>query len=216
MSVPLVFQDVINILNVAVDRPDIAATSNGYTDFINRALREIAAGHSFDQMSETVSVTLVSGQPQVTLPSDFKDLQPGRFPVYASIGGAPQVPIPVFRKEEISRLQLGGFIPNPSLIYTSDNNGFQLGLLPPNVAAANWVCLLYYFGYPAVVTLAQAATTGSPLLTFYPGLVIEKTLSLVFQSINDPIWEQHEQQFGELMKEFIAADISITAPERSN
>lgn len=209
MPVPLVFQDVINLLNTAVNRSDIASE---YMDFINRAVREIAAGHSFDQMSEVGSVTLLINTNQVVLPPNFKDLQPGRFPAYAVIGGAPTVPVPVYRKEEISRIQTQ-FMPMPSLIFTSDGSGFQLGLLPGQNSAAAWVIQLYYFAYPDVVT---DPTVGTDLLTFYPNLVISKVLSLIFQSLNDPIWEQHEKQFAALMSEFVEADIDITKPERSN
>ena len=212
---PLVFQDVINILNTAVNRPDIAATSNGYMDFINRAVRDIAALHSFDQMSVTTTVTLASGSGTASMPANFKDLQPGRYPAYVT-AGAPynytSQPVPVYRKEEVSRIQQS-FLPNPSLIYTSDNNGFQLGFLPPVTASANWSIFLYYFAYPDVVT---DPTIGTQLLTFYPDLVISRTLQLVFESINDKISEMHAQNFKEQMAEFTEVDMAITNPQTSN
>lgn len=209
MAVPQTYQDVIDLLNTAVNRDDIAPS---YMDFINRAVRDIAVLHSFDQMSATATLSLGIGANQVTLPADFKDLQPGRFPVYASIGGAAQAEIPVFRKEEISRIQ-SYFLANPSLIYTSDNNGFQLGFLPGVTATQIWNILLYYFAYPPVIT---DPTEGTPLLTFYPNLVIARVLSLIFQSINDPVWETHDKNFASQMAAFTGADIEITHPEKSN
>lgn len=206
----MVFQDVINILNRAVNRDDIAPT---YMDFINRAVREVAAGHSFDQMGETATLTLPIATNQIALPDDFKDLQSGRFPAYAIIGSSTvRVPVPIYRKEEVSRFQ-AWFMPDPYLIITSDQPGFQIGLLPGFLTTSAWNILLYYFAYPAAVT---DPTVGTPLLTFYPQLIISKTLSLIFESINDPMWEEHDHQFQVLMAEFTNADVEITKPEKSN
>jgi hypothetical protein len=214
MSQPKTFQDVINILNTAVNRADIAAKSNNYMDFINQAVRDIAYVHSWDQLSATATVTLAQGQTTVLLPNNFKDLQPGRFPAYVTI---PDLNItvqecPVFSKEEISRIQ-SSFLPNPSLIYTSDNQGFQLGLIPPAVANSAWTILLYYFAYPDVVT---DPTQTTQLLVFVPQLVISRTLSLIFQSINDPVWEEHEKTYQAMLQMYVSSDTQISQPEHSN
>lgn len=203
MAVPQTYQDVIDILGTAVNRSDLQAK---YIDFINRAVRDIAAAHSFDQLGNKATVNFGSGQNLVVLPADFKDLQPGRF-TYAAIGGGAVVPVPIYRKEEVERIQ-SVFMPAYYLIYSSDGNAFQLGLLPGALTAAAWVITLYYFAYPAPVT---DPTQTTPLLVFYPNLVLARTLSLIFQSINDPIWEEHEKSYQVQLAQFTGADIRISS-----
>ncbi len=142
----------------------------------------------------------------IALPADWKEPQNGRYWAFAAIGAAAQVQVPVFVRSELEELATA-FLPNPHLIYTQDAGGFQVGLYPPNVAAAAWVISVYYFAYPAVL-VADADMTG--LLTFYPNLILSKTLSLIFQSVNDPIWQQHEQAWQQELQRVTGVDIGAS------
>jgi len=200
MAIPQSFNDVIAILNTSVNRPDIAPS---YADFINRAVRDTAAAHSFEQMKATATVTLPAGAGTIALPLNWKEPQNGRFWSFAKIGSGTQAPCPVYSRSEIERLA-ASFLPSPYLVFTQDNSAFQLGLLPPAVASAAWAILVYYYAYPDVVT---DLTKGTPLLTFYPNAILSKTLSLIFQSISDPVWQEHEQAWQTEMQRITGVDV---------
>ncbi len=207
MAVPLTLQAVLNDLAVSVNRPDLAA---GYTDAFNRAVRDTAAAHSFDQMKKTGSLVLNSGQSSVSLTgmdANWKEPQNERFWAYVSVGGAAVVPLPIYTRGELERLQRS-FLPNPYLVYFQDGNAYKLGLLPPATAAANYAMSeIHYFAYPAAVT---DPTLGTPLLTFYPNMILSKTRALIFQSINDPIWETHDQAWKEEMLRWTGVDLGVS------
>lgn len=205
MSVPLTFNGVIAILNTAVNRPDIASQ---YPDYINRAIRDTAVAHSFNQMQALATVTIPSGQAEIDLPDDWKEPQNGRYWAFAAIGAAAKVAIPVYSRMEMERLAIAPqFLPNPYLLYTQDDDGFQVGFFPPNVAPATYIVDVYYFAYPAVVI---DLATGTPLLTFYPNVIIEKTLSLIFQDLNDPIWKDHEAAWKDELGRVTDSDIGAS------
>ena len=207
MSVPLTLQDVLNDLAVTVNRSDLAPR---YTDFVNRALRDTAAAHSFDQMKKTGTVTLTSGQSSVSLSgmdANWKEPQNERFWVYGQVGAGTVGPIPVFTRGELERLR--SFRPSPYLLYFQDGNGvFKVGLYPPATAAANYVLTeVHYFAYPANMS---APTDTTPLLTFYPNMILSKTRALLFQSINDPIWETHDNAWKEEMLRWTGVDLGVS------
>lgn len=206
MSVPLTLQDVLNDLAVSVNRPDLAG---GYIDAFNRAVRDTAAAHSFDQMKVTGATTLASGQKSVSLTAmdpNWKEPQNERFWIYGNVGSGPVGPIPVYTRGELERI--GSFRPNPYLIYFQDGNAYKVGLFPPAVAAANYTLTeVHYFAYPALVT---NPATGTPLLTFYPNMILAKTRALIFQSINDPIWETHDQAWKEEVLRWTGVDLGVS------
>lgn len=207
MSVPLTLQAVLDGLAVTVNRPDLAPR---YPDFFNRAVRDCAAAHSFDQMKKTLAGSLTSGQSNFSLSAlnaNFKEPQNERFWVYGKTSPSGAVgPIPVFTRGEIERLR--SFRPNPYLVYYQEDAAYKLGLMPPELAAATWTLTeIHVFVYPAALTVG---TDTTPLLTFYPNLILAKTRALIFQSINDPVWETHDQAWKEEMLRWTGVDLGVS------
>lgn len=203
MPNPYTFQDVINRLTTTVQRDDLVPQ---YLDFVNRAIRDMALHHSFNQMKETGSGTVAMGSTRVQLPTDFKELQDGRMPIFDSVASGY---VPVFVRSEIEKL-LGsanalGLLPPISYIYTQDFSGgvasFNLDL-PQNATAAHNVTM-QYFGYPAYQT---DPTQTTPLLTYYFEVVVLKAFSIAFESISDPIYKVHEAQYITALTEAIQGD----------
>jgi len=194
----MTFDEAIASLTVTVDRDDLVST---YPGFLNRAVRETALRWNFPQMKTTGTVTIASGAMTVALPSDFKAWQSLRFPASVVIGSAPPVQVPVYTREEIERLS-PAFRPTLYLIFSQDNGGYQI-TLPANATASN-VFTVYYFAYPATVT---DTTLTTPLLRDYENLVISKARSLIFESINDPVYVAHESQFVKDLTDLTGASI---------
>lgn len=209
MSLPLTLQDVLDDLAITVNRPDLSA---GFPDAFNRAVRDCAAAHSFDQLKVTGSVTLPSGQNSVSLSGmdpNFKEPQNERFWVYGKIGASGAVQkIPVYSRGDLERLN-SSFLPNPYLIYSQIANSVnQIGLFPGIVAADDYILTeVHYFAYPAPVT---NPSEGTPLLTFYPNMVLARTRALIFQGINDPIWQEHDQVWKEEILRWTGVDMGVS------
>jgi hypothetical protein len=182
----MTFAEAITSLTVTVDRDDLASK---YINFLNAAVRETALRWNFPQMKTTGTVTIATSAKTVALPSDFKAWQNLRFPASVVIGSASSVQVPVYTREEIERLS-PAFRPTLYLVFSQDNGAYQI-TLPANATASN-VFTIYYFAYPATVT---DTTTTTPLLRDYENLVMSKARSLVFESINDPVYVAHESQF---------------------
>ncbi len=206
MSVPLTLQDVLDDLAVSVNRPDLADT---FIDAFNRAVRDSAAAHSFDQMKKTGATTLAAAAASASLTAmdaNWKEPQNERFWIYGKVGTGAVGPIPVFTRGELERL--GSFRPDPYLIYFQDANAYKIGLFPPSVASALYTLTeVHYFAYPDAVTDPSGTT---PLLTFYPNLILSKTRALVFQGINDPMWEEHDQAWKEEMLRWTGVDLGVS------
>ncbi len=209
MAVPLTLQAVIADLRITVGRLDLEAAGQ-YTDAFNRAVRDCAAAHSFDQMKKTAAGTFTSGQSSLSLTAIdalWKEPQNERFWIYGKTNPTgPVGPIPIFTRGEIERLR--SFRPSPYLIYFQDGNVYRVGLLPPETAPATWTLTeIHYFAYPAAVT---DPTLGTPLLTYYPNMVLARTRALLFQGINDPVWETHDQSWKEEMLRWTGVDLGVS------
>lgn len=182
----MTFDEAIDSLTVTVDRDDLIST---YPAFLNRAVREVAMRWNFPQMKTTGAVTIATNASSAALPDDFKAWQNLRFPASVVIGSAAPVQVPVYTREEIERLA-PVFRPALHLIFSQDDGGYQITL--PAKATANNVFTIYYFAYPATV---EDTTETTPLLRDYENLVMSKARSLIFESINDPVFQAHEAQF---------------------
>jgi hypothetical protein len=182
----MTFTEAIADLKITVDRPDIEA---GFLDFLNRGVHETAARHDWDQLKVTSEITIATGQRSAALPSTFKSWQNGRFCADNKIGSAAAVPVPVYTRSDLESLSTL-FRPTMYIVYTQDNGGFQISI--PNLAAAANVITAHYFAFPAAAT---DPNTTTPLLRDFPNMVLSKTRSLIFQSINDPVYTVHEEQF---------------------
>lgn len=178
----MTFQAAIDSLKVTVDRPDLEST---FQDQLNRAVRETADRHDFEQLKKTGSTVIVIGQTSGTLPADFKAWQNGRF--CATESGTP---VPVYTRTELERL-IAVFRPTTYLTFTGDNDAKQISL-PAVVSGSNRTFSLYYFGYPAAVT---NLTLTTPLLRDYPQMILARARANIFKDINDPIYTVHEGQF---------------------
>lgn len=175
-----------------VQRDDLLSR---YLEFVNRAIHEIAIKHSFNEMKAQGSGTVTIGQTRATLPADFKELQDGRYPVFDSVANAL---VPVYMRPEVEKL-IGtgaglGLVPPNSFIYTQDFTGgaasFRLDL--PQVATATHTLTINYFAYPVDAT---DPTTTTPLIQYYFNMVLLKSVSIAFLSLNDPVYKLHEMQF---------------------
>lgn len=203
MPNPYTAQDVINRLTETVQRDDLVAD---YLDIVNRAIRDMALHHSFNQMKVTGVGTVGIGTTRVQLPADFKELQDGRLPLVDSVAGGF---VPVFIREEIEKL-LGnqnaqGLVPALSYIYTQDFSGgtpsYNLDL--PQNAVVSHMVTMNYFGYPAYIS---DPTLTTPLLQYFFEVVVLKAFSIAFELISDPIYKVHEAQYITALREAIAGD----------
>lgn len=200
----LTYNTVIDRLTAAVLRDDLLPN---YLDFVNRAIHDIALMHSFEQMKAIGSGTVTIGQTRVQLPTDFKELQDGRYPIFDSVANSL---VPVFTRPEIEKI-LGagnalGLVPKNSYIYTQDFTGgvssFNLDL--PAADTVLHTVQMNYFAFPANQSDPSQTT---PLITYYFGLVFLKSLSITFEEINDPVYKMHEDQFQKEMAQYTEEDI---------
>lgn len=184
----MTFAEAIDRITVAVDRPDLAAQ---YLSFLNRAVRETANRHEWDQLKVSTEITMPAGQRTRVLPSDFKAWQNGRFcvEIYTTGTDNEPTPVPVYTRGDLERL-VSTFRPENYLVFTQDNGGFQVRF--PTATEDPTTLVLHYFAFPAEVSDTSQTTA---LLRDYPNMVLSKALSLVFQSINDPVYKTHEQQW---------------------
>jgi hypothetical protein len=186
-----------------VDRDDLAPL---YLDFVNRAIHDIALLHSFEQMKAIGTGTVTIGQTRAQLPADFKELQDGRYPIFDSVANTY---VPVFTRPEIEKLMPvinQTLLPDNCYIYTQDFTGgvpsFNLDL--PNPDTVTHTVTINYFAFPAIQT---DPTQTTPLITFFFELVLLKALSIAFESINDPQYMVHENQFMKAMQQYMAEDL---------
>lgn len=200
----MTFQQALDRIQVAVDRDDLVSS---YPDFLNRALREAALRHSFDQMKTKFLATIAIGSNGFILPEDFKEFQNGRFPISASIGGAPNVQVPVYARSELEQL-IAIFRPASYFTFVQDVSPGPNVFLPALLTVA-WDITLFYFAFPLVYT---DYTMTPPLLDRYPNMILSKALSLIFQSISDPVYETHEDQFNKEIQMFTGEDILVSKP----
>lgn len=190
---PNTFQGIVDRLTTTVQRDDLLPS---YLDFANQAVRKLAELHSFEQMKTTGVGSVAIGQTRATLPDDFKELQSGRYPVFDTPAGSAGQLVPVFPRDEVEKLLGAGLVPALSFIYTQDFTAgtpkFYLDL--PLLATVVHTLRIYYFGYPAICDDASGDVT-TPLITWYFNLVLNKALSIAFESINDPMYKLHEEAF---------------------
>lgn len=202
----MTFAEAIARITVAVDRNDLVAQ---YLSFLNRAVRETANRHGWDQLKTITEVAMAAGQRSRALPDDFKAWQNGRYCVEFYRTGSDDEPtaVPVYTRGDLERLQ-AIFRPENHLIFTQDNGGFQVKF--PATRTEDTTLIIHYFAFPAEVTNTALTT---PLLRDYPNMVISKALSLIFQSINDPVYAVHEKQWEKEIAIATGEDIRDSNPQ---
>lgn len=202
------YQGIIDALTETVQRDDLLSQ---YLDITNRAVRELALKHSFTEMKATGAAIIPMGQTLVVMPTDFKELQAGRYPIFDAV---PNQLVSVFARPEIEKLLSAGFVDPTSLIYTEDSS---TGVARQRVelqqaATVDHNLTVYYFAYPAPCTDPSGGAT-TPLIVYFENLVKLKAFSIAFESVNDPVYMVHEKQFllelnletGEDVKQAISA-----------
>lgn len=187
------FQGLIDRLTTTVQRDDLLQS---YLDFANQAIRFIADKYSFPEMKATGAGAVLVGQTRATLPTDFKELQDGRNPIFDTPVGSQGSLVPVFARPEVEKLLPAGLVPAASFIYTQDFTGgvasYMLDLPQPAVVIHNLI--VYYFAYPARCDDPSGNAT-TPMIVKYFNMILSKACSMAFQSVNDPVFLDHEKQY---------------------
>lgn len=198
---------ILNQLAVTVDREDISGT---YVDFVNQALVQIQDLHSWDEMKKTsVAGTILAGVTFLDLPADFKEFQNGRFPTIvdeATSGGRHNYA--VYSVSEVEKLR-PSLRPARHFVYEQRSGEVSRINLSEAKTEDLQVQAKYYAYLPE---LAEGDVTEHLLLSSYPNMVLSKTLSLVFQSLNDDQFIVHERAFANEFKNNSGKDIKVSYP----
>ena len=180
-------------VNLGVLRSDVSLASNGYADFINQAIKELADLRSFECMATQVDVTILTGNKSIALPADFKELDarntnggPIAFVLIDPANPGAVLPVQAyFEAEELRRFfkfggQLAIAFGEMRVFLKIDKNGASIGMASP--ALENLTFRVDYFQY--LPDLVDDADT-SPLADQYPEMVIAKAKALALASVND-------------------------------
>lgn len=185
------FTEAIERLRVAVDRTDL---EDQYLPFINQAIHETCGRYRWDETKVSGTVTFAEGSFEAELPSDFMSWQDGRF--CAAINNSP---VPVYSRVELDRLAPSL---RPSVYLLHQTIGLRDFVWLPAPAEDDTLVDIYYYAYPAEVTeadISESSNSGealtTPMLQQYPGMIFEKAASLLFASINDSKYLDHERQW---------------------
>lgn len=187
------FQGLVDALVTTVQRDDLQST---YLDFVNQGLRQCALAHSFPEMRKTGAGSVAVGETRATLPDDFKELQAGRYPIFDTPAGGTGSLVPVFIRQEVEKLLPANLVPPASYISTVDTTtGTEANYVDlPSAATVVHALVVYYYAFPAKCEDASGDVTD-PMIEKYFNMILEKSASLAFQSINDPIWQEHERAY---------------------
>jgi len=197
--------NTLSQLAVTVDRPDIEGT---YVDFVNRAITQIEDLHSWDEMKETSTAgSIPVGTTFLNLPLDFKEFQNGRYPTIVdeeTSGGRHKYV--VYSKTELERLR-PSLRPTRHFIFEQRSGEVSRLLLSEPKTEVLGVQVEYYKYLPE---LKAGVVETSLLLSSYPNMVVSKTLSLIFQSLNDDQFITHEQAFANEFKNNSGKDVKVS------
>ena len=186
-------------IGVGVLRSDLAAASNGgnaatpYIGYLNDALKEIQDMRSWTCMKKDGVVTIAQGLKSVSMPGDFKELQP-------KIEGSPvnfilqdpnnpgalfSVPV-IFEQQAIRKLFLfagmGTYYGVRLQVFLKrDSTGVILGIEQPAFQDLN-----FRVSYMAYLPPVLLPTDTNPISDAWPAMVIAKAKALAFSDINDP------------------------------
>lgn len=190
---------------VTIDRPELADT---YVDSVNRALREIQDLHSWDEMKKTASAgTVTAGSAFLDLPADFKELQNGRFPtIVDELTSGGRHNYAVYSTTEIERLR-ASLRPSRHFIL-EQRSGAVTRLQLTEAKAEDLQVQVKYFAY--LPEFVEGSITTHLLATAYPNMVLSKSLSLFFQSLNDDQFLVHDRVFANEFKNNSGKDVKVS------
>ena len=178
-----------------------------YGTFINDGLQEIQKRRSWSYMKKSVDLTIASGQNEIALPDDFKELQNVHSPVNVvltdpNVTGDVLKPVEVvYEEDELRRVwAFGGLVWTVRTFLERFGNSAKLRIVVP--AAEDIKFRVKYFGYlPAL----SDDSDESVLEVTYPRMVLAKSKAVAFFEINDG--EAESASNTEFEKQFAAAAI---------
>lgn len=202
--------ELIQYLERSVNRPDMA---DSYGDWINQAMRGIYRDHSFLCMSDRKTATITNGNTSIALPSDFKELQAERAPIYLQGQDGSLLPCHVSREATERRLLTANqtiIVPtNPSTLFRDlpvwisyDSTGSILNMLYPSTGDSVFVikCFVY-------LTDLAADTDQNYITQFYEEMVKAKVSAVAYEELRDPEWKDQEDLYHSRLQKAKADDL---------
>jgi len=199
-------------MQVAIIRDDVKPR---YLEFLNEAIRDCCRIHSWDVMKTTKGVGVTGFNIDTAIGDPlFKEWQSGRYCVEDTDGH----PLMVYNRMELEKF-VPEFRPEHYVLFTQTGGTFFIALKGTEPVAGQTstadpaMLTLHYFAYPASL-LNPMQPDGvtplpetTPMLDQYPDLVITRAISLVFKSINDPVWQMHDQAWQSLVNGLASENI---------
>lgn len=200
-------------LETGFDRDDL---SDRYRDYINTALHEIYNQRSFQDMRHRVNIVLPSGQIRVRLPADYKELATERSPISVIDQYNNTQPCDVLEQHQLERFNArftgypypsyGNVFPAslglrtrlPVFIDEDDQTKFlSISTNPQWTAGEDLNFQVTYYRY--LPPLLEGTDTNGIVRKYFE-MVVDKSKSIAFSDINDPIAEQFDKAFEKKME----------------
>lgn len=170
--------DIKARLTTGVARNDLSAS---YGTFINTAQDEICRRRSWLGMLKNATVTISTGNSSVNLPSDFKELAPGRTPVhYTDPVTGYLIDVEVMNRNQ--RIRRAVLFPLTGYRVFIDYTTTPRKLNMYDTATENIPFDVTYFGFPAALV---NDSDSNFLTTDFPEMLISKVKAIAFAAIND-------------------------------
>jgi hypothetical protein len=187
--------------------------SDSYLDWINQAMRSIYQDHSFLCMTDRITVTIGNTETSAVLPSDFKELQAERAPIYLQGQDGSLLPCYISREATERRLLTANqtiIVPtNPSTLFRDlpvwisyDANDAFLNMLYPSTGTSTFVikCFVYLPKF-------SDDTDENYISRFYEEMVKAKVSSVAYEELRDPEWKDQEDLYHLRLKKAKADDL---------
>lgn len=189
---------LIDVLDRDVMRDD---RRSDYPGWINEGIRSICQDVSWNCMKHKVQLTVLNGSKSVSLPSDFKELQRMRSPIWLDAGGRP-VPCDVTDESYLVRLDASFLSPWRESFSTQywglKSKGFPVFLQFDSLGVTLNIFdnadedLLFTVNYYRFLPPLLADSDENYLTVNYTEMVKAKIKAVAFESLNDPAaadWE---------------------------
>lgn len=196
------FGDLKHILDITIARDDLKSE---YGNWIQQSLRSIQNDNNWLCMKTSSLVTLLAGGTQVSLPSDFKELTPGRSPIFmfaanATINSTSKwLPCDVKREEELFRQDAALLLPRrlqtlshrgPDIYL--NNNGDSASMNIIDTLGQDTQFRVTYYRYLPVL---EKDSDSNYFTEHYEEMVKNKIKAVAFEEIVDPISTEYEQLY---------------------
>jgi hypothetical protein len=189
------FRECRRILETGVDRDDLR---DQYGLWVNRGLRSIQADYNWNCMRHKEYVTIPSGSKTASLPVDYKELTPGRTPIWmqsdATAGEPVWLPCDVRREEEPMRSAAGLLVARtsrgPDVWLATDGDRWFIEIL--DTAAGDIRFRVSYFRF---LEPLRDDDDSNDLTRSYEEMVSHKIKAIGFAEISDPAATAFEQLY---------------------